>query len=78
MTALLGQGDHLSAKYIPEIRATIRYRPPGTGRERSRAGQVRQPDHSHRQLAVPGMQGGELYGAEANAPTAGARTQLPD
>jgi hypothetical protein len=30
-----------------------------------------------RQLTVPGMQGGEVYGAEANAPTSGARTQLP-
>jgi hypothetical protein len=77
MTAPLGQGDHLSAKYIPEILATIRCGPPGSGRERNRAGQVRQPDHSHRQLAVPGMHGGEVYGAEANAPTSGARTQLP-
>ena len=32
---------------------------------------------SHRQLVVPGMQGGEPYGAEAKAPTSGARTQLP-
>lgn len=38
---------------------------------------INRPDHSHRQSAVPGMQGGEVYGAEANAPTSGARTQLP-
>ena len=35
-----------------------------------------QPDRSHRQLAAFGMQGGTEYGAVANAPTFGARTQL--
>jgi hypothetical protein len=35
------------------------------------------PTIRKRQLVVPGMHGGEVYGAEANAPTSGARTQLP-
>jgi len=38
---------------------------------------IRQPDRSHRQLYFPGMHGGEVYGAEANAPTFGARTHAP-
>jgi hypothetical protein len=77
-TAPLGQGDHLSAKYIPGILATISPQAAGL-RSGAQSGQpkVRQPDHSHRQLAVPGMHGGEVYGDEANAPTFGARTQSP-
>ena len=64
-----------AARFRPDARATA-----GDAQTRTSMigpAKVRRPDHSQRQLAVPGMHGGDIYGAEANAPTSGARTQLP-